>query len=53
MLYRRIGAVLQRRRAASRRRRRMPPVIAIAGLSASIFRRIRQTDHSLMALFSA
>jgi hypothetical protein len=37
MLYRRIGAALQRRRAASRRRRRMPPVIAIAGRPASIF----------------
>jgi hypothetical protein len=37
MLYRRIGAALQRRRAASRRRRRMPPVVAIPGLSASIF----------------
>jgi hypothetical protein len=37
MLYRRIGAALQRRRAASRRRRRMPPVIAIVGRPASIF----------------
>ena len=35
MLYRRIGAALQKRRAVSRRRR-MPPVIAIAGLPASI-----------------
>lgn len=36
MLYRRIGAALQRRRAAARRRR-MPAVIAIAGVPASIY----------------